>query len=750
MTAEMRDEAVMARASKRRGTGVAAVGILLAFCALAACGTPRATDQPLTVAGEPCGVGDAQICGISAGNGAVLSCLGKVWQPAALCGAGALCVATGGAPHCLSDADVAAMPGDASAQDDCQKEAGCGDNPEIGVWIDGVPPVEATCAHFASDDTGGIIKQTHTVTVTNIGTQGSLCLNAVQFTTSATQLMKISWGAHTVDASACPGAFAALQPGKSLVGAVDYAPSPGLGDQATLTLDHNDFKNPQKYNQLCFDVVPPGPILQLLATQLIWVNPPTGVPMTQCVEYGNSGGAPLTVTAPATIEPANPQYQIANQPQVGDSIAALGAASNPSGKPMTLQVCVILTDDGNPNNNQASLILHTNDPATPNASIQLDAKFQQASSITVTGQGSPSGAIGFDFNGLCAGGARTCSVHNDGPQPFAWNNPAQIVAIAPSTQAEVDAAYALTMQKNGTQVAQPSGAGSLPAGASMDYTITFTPLANGKATPAARLLIPYDQMPLPPGTLEIAILGCGTAVPDLAPQQLWLYATMGQKTVGHIAFANQGSAPLGVVKACINSNNPAGADPCANAQYASKYFSFLTPVGASPLPPSSSGAGNGLLGLDVQFAPTDDLHTNDLALLNLVYCASGSVAGGDCQPANQTINLTGNTEAGVVQPTATLAPPAASPGAGKLLTIDGKLTAGAFPNGQTWSWALIDRPPGSLAWIGAANQATSDPSVSFVPDVKGKYTVQAMALTVASNFSQLAWTPPTTVSVVVP
>ena len=79
------------------------------------------------------------------------------------------------------------------------------------------------------------------------------------------------------------------------------------------------------------------------------------------------------------------------------------------------------------------------------------------------------------------------------------------------------------------------------------------------------------------------------------------------------------------------------------------------------------------------------------------------------------------------------------------------MTIGSYPDGKNWAWALIDRPAGSKAWIGANNQSTSDPGVSFIPDAKGNYTIQGMALTISTTdpAQPLAWTPPVTVSVTV-
>ncbi len=195
--------------------------------------------------------------------------------------------------------------------------------PEISVLIDGVTPVDNACAHFAVDDTGGVIYQTKKLTITNTGSVGTLCLNAITLTSTETNLISIAYGTHKVDEDACPGAFASLEPGKSLVATLEYAPSPGIMDSATLTIDHNDHLDKKKFADLCFDVAVAPPSVSLKTQQLMWVNPKTSVPTAQCAEIGNNGGQPLAFTALATISPTNPEYTITAQPKVTDSIDAM-------------------------------------------------------------------------------------------------------------------------------------------------------------------------------------------------------------------------------------------------------------------------------------------------------------------------------------------------------------------------------------------------------------------------------------------
>ena len=630
---------------------------------------------------------------------------------------------------------------------------GLQDEPAITVLVDDVKLADNVCAHFATDDTNGVIKQSKKVTITNSGANGTLCINKITFTPTSTKLMTIAYGGHTADLTKCPAAFASLEPGKSMIATITYAPAPGLTDKVKLSIEHND-KDPTKYNNMCFDVSAQGPVISVKQTSLVFINPKASGGLQQCVYFGNDGGAALVITKVAEFQPNSPEYKIVSQPNVGDQISALGSADNQPSNPKTLPICIVMSSDGNPDNDQVQLVIHTNDLITPDATVKVFSKFEATSSYTVTCQGSDPTVIEYNFQGAGQGVERTCNVHNDGPSPWAWNNVPQIVAIAPSTQDDVDLVYKLKLMRNGKERAQSSyGAGSVAVGQSIDYTIVYTPPTNGQPPPSAKLVVSYSQTPLPPAKLEIPILSASCDLPTLvfAPAQLWFYATMNNKAQAHIAFANQSCAPLDILKACINTNNPSGADPCASVQFQSKYYSLLTPVGASQITPSTVGGGNGLLGLDVQFMPTDDLHINDLALLNIVYCITGSVAANDCKAGYQTINLTGNTTAGVTLPSAALSVETATPASGKPCVISGVLTPGSFPDAHSWEWQLIERPPGSKSWIGDENQSTPDPSMSFVPDAKGKYTIQGMALTTdPSDPAQLAWTVPATVSFTIP
>ncbi len=388
----------------------------------------------------------------------------------------------------------------------------------------------------------------------------------------------------------------------------------------------------------------------------------------------------------------------------------------------------------------------TSSDCQADASCVDTAQVATPSNFTITCQGTSPTAIAFDFAGAKSGDTRVCTLHNEGPAPFAWSDPPQIQPMAPLTQS-MAAFYDLTLQTNGQQRAKPFSAGSIAAGQSLDFTISYTAPFSGPQ-PWAELQISFMQAPSPPTTLAIPIRNATCDAPDLvyAPDGLWLYATTGNQAQGHVVFTNQGCAPLDIVKVCINGNNPSGSDPCTLKQYVSAHFGLATPVTATTLQPSAVGGGNGLFGLDVEFHPPDDNKIAPIGLLNVVYCVTGSVAGGDCALGYQTYDLSSDKPVDYTLPSATLHADTSKPKAGAAVWVSGDLTPGSFPNG-VWRWWLIDRPAGSHAWIGASSQLT--PDVLFLPDLPGSYTVQASALTMNPNVTQLAWTPPAAVTVTV-
>ncbi len=618
-------------------------------------------------------------------------------------------------------------------------------NPQILVLIDDVGAPTTGCVQLVA--TGGLAPQTHKLTVTNTGTLGALCLTKATFTPTATKLLSLTWDPHMADASACPGAFASLPPGQSLNAKLVYTPSPGLTDTATLALVHNDYQDPSKYAALCLAIG--GAAVTVTPATLVFTNPKASAPQQQCVEVGNAGDLPLTFTALAEVKPASPEYAITQEPAVGTVIPPLGAPGNPTDKPTTVQVCVQMTSDGNAANDAAALVIHTDDPQTPDVDVALQANYPTPSSFTLK-CALPNGALGYSFQGKAAGTQQTCTLHNDGPAALAWNGAPTLMALQPSQPAEVDAAYALTLQLNGQELPKPWTAGSIAAGDTLGLTLTYTPLASALA-PWATVVLTYAQN-TDLGTVPLSVIGsCTFPTLQFSADDLWLHAVPGQKTQASLVVANQGCGPVDVLKACINnaSAKPSMPDPCASAAFASKTLSLVPSVGASTLAPSASSGGNGLLSLSIAFQPTTASAPD--GLLNVVYCVSGSIAGGDCKPGTTTMLVTGDTTNFKALPTAQLALATLTPTAGAPCRVTGTLTPGDLPDGHTWRWALTARPAGSAAWLDSAEQATTDPSVQFVPDVKGSYTLQASALTQDPNdASHVAWTAPAPLTIVVP
>lgn len=628
------------------------------------------------------------------------------------------------------------------------------ENPTISVLVGDNLLSKGVCAHFAPDESDGFNTQTIKVSVSNTGASGTLCINKAAFVPTNAALMKISWGAHTVDTSKCPGAFASLEPAHSLVGNVTYTPSPGLSGSATLSFDHNDSADPTKFQTLCFDISQVGPKVILQTSELPFINPKANQ-TEKCAYIVNEGSDPLVFDS-CFLVPSSPEYTITQQPAKGATIPPLGSPDNKPDNKMTLKCCLTMTPDGNPDNDDVQLVFKTNDQASPEVKTHVYTKFEEPSVFELSSPNANTKDMTYNFCDAASGATKANKVQNMGPSPWSWNNAPKITPQpnSPATQEQCDAVFALSLKRDGVKWDPPWTAGSIAANHEVDFVITYTQPAAGNP-PACEVKVTWNQVPLS-GILEWPIVAgaCGqTPTLTVSTSELWLWATSGKKAVGRLAFANNSAGPLDVIKACINSKDPpgGGADPCSSAQYLSTFTGLVTPVGFSTLSPSATGSGNGLLTMDVEFHPPNDNKINSNDLLHIVYCETGSVAGKDCAFANQTIHITGNTTAGITLPTIALSVDTSKPGVGKPLNIAGAITIGSFPTISAWNWAIIDRPAGSHAWIGSASMATTTPGVSFVPDVSGTYTVQALVLTIsASDPSQIGWSVPTKLDIVIP
>lgn len=632
---------------------------------------------------------------------------------------------------------------------------GIDDNPQIAVKVDGKTVVEGTCTHFQPDDSeGGAGSQVRTLTVTNAGSQGTLCLSKVTFTPTDANQMKIAWDTHKADAAKCPDGFASLEVGKSLKATVSYIPKPGLTASATLKIEHNS-KDQAAFGETCFDISDLGPKVRLDTSELVWINPKASQPTEKCAYFGNDGTGTLVYDG-SSISPGNPEYKITQQPKKGESISPLGSTGNPVANRAKFAVCVAMTPDGNPDNDETYLVIQTNDPAAPEVKSRLHTTYQSASKFTVQSQNADTTDLTFNFQGAPTGATRTIKVSNDGPAAWSWQNLPKIVADEQDRQADVDAAFKLSYKRDGKDVdpATNMSAGSVAAGHVIDFVITYTAPTNGLAAPAATFQIDWKQVPNG-GKLIIPVLNATCDVPTLAtsPGSIWLYAEKGGKATGKITYANQSCAPLDVIKACVNRGNAttSGATPCESAQTLSAYTGLASGGGFLTVAPSSAGTSNGLTAVDVEFHPADDNKINAEDVLQLVFCQSGT-ASNACDFAHKTVFVTGNTTAGIQLPKVTLAVDTEEPKAAQPLSISGILTPGTYPDGKTWRWSIIDRPQGSRTWIYPDSETTVDPTIVILPDRSGKYTVQVQALTAdqTPGSSNIAWSVPVTIDVTVP
>ena len=463
----------------------------LMLALLIACSSTPPAPAPVPAAGDACTSEGQQLCGVASNAPAALKCNALIWREIVTCDTGQTCVESGTGVACL----VAPVPA-------CGKIA----SPTLSAFIDGGKALPATCAHFAPDWTNGIEKQTKAVILTNSGASRTLCLYDVRFTATASALMHFDVGVQNLDARACPGALASLDPGKSLVTKVTYALSPGIADYATLPIVSNDCREGASIVDFCFDIAPAGPILSLKQTVLKFINPKPAGGAPQCASFGNDGDQPLVVTALAEIQPASLEYKIDSQPKVGETIPPLGAPNNPPNNPMTRQVCVTGASDGNPYNDDAQLVIHTNDATTLPTTVMLKSAVEMPSTFTVTCDGADPTVVAYAFQGAVAGTKHVCTLHNAGPSPWTWDQPQQIVATGASSQDDVNAAFSLTLQRNGTERGKAFfGTGSVAVVQAIDFTVTYAPLGTGKPVPQADLQIPFVQMPNPPTILTIPL-----------------------------------------------------------------------------------------------------------------------------------------------------------------------------------------------------------------------------------------------------
>ena len=94
---------------------------------------------------------------------------------------------------------------------------GVDDNPEISVLVDGQKLSDNTCAHFGTDDTNGVIKQSKKLTITNTGALGTLCIDKITFTSSETKPITVQTlnAVITSPVAACKPSYFTLAPYKT-------------------------------------------------------------------------------------------------------------------------------------------------------------------------------------------------------------------------------------------------------------------------------------------------------------------------------------------------------------------------------------------------------------------------------------------------------------------------------------------------------------------------------------------------------
>lgn len=624
--------------------------------------------------------------------------------------------------------------------------------PAIAVRIDDnvatlkTTPADKDCIKFDQAETGETVSFTKVVKITNTGHTPALkplCINHTWVAPSdKTQLKMTIASGKTVDEKACPKGIA-LAPNATLVLNVTYSPKPDelAEGTATLTIAHNGGKQltPARF---CFGVNSLSAQVKLSQAEDKFINASSSNPPEHCYQIYNTGNATLTFKQ-ARFGTANSQYTITKTPQDGDQIEGKGSPDNADGQ-KKLEVCVRYDPNKTPDDEDVTLEILTSDQSTSTSSIKITAT-TEAGGYSLSC--SANNLTGFDFTGGNVAKPQTCIVAVEGQAPFTFTS-MEVVAEDPNLDAAAKAAYSCEHLYNGGPV---PGVLAVPPGKSGDIVCKYTPLGDGSAPPAAHLVVNYKQanvpnafsLPIMAGTCDIPSLALG---PD-ASQQLWFLATLGQTNSNTAIVANQSCGALQLVQACVTAANISSENACDNPDLASKEYSVSLLSGGKPGPFSLVSVPPwGLQSLQITFKPLS-AKQNLLALLHVRYCsgkwddAAKQCVGGLL--VTQKLPLAGSQDAELKQPTFKLETPG-DVAVGKPSVISGKVADNTW-DAKNFVWFLSERPAGSSAWLYGAT--TDKPSLTFVPDKAGHYTLIGMAQTYDDvDASKMAWSAQATVS----
>jgi len=492
-----------------------------------------------------------------------------------------------------------------------------------------------------------------------------------------------------------------VNPFKTFDFEVVYTPgdTPEGGDFSVLVLS-NDDQHPEQL--LTFSVSAPAPHLVIYPPSKVFLNP-----AYECQEFtlSNTGNADLRYIG-VTLKTTSNLYQLKDWPNEGDTVA-------PNGTPLSFKVCYTPQGDTLEAN---SVLVATNDPLNPEAIVSI-SNSPQGGAFEVSHADMGLGYV--DFTGLDHGTLTkdvsfyTLTKAECQAKGTSCGGPVKIVDITLSPD-EAGQAYSWVLRK----VISEGQYEDITSSETKDQLIQsqkfLTAVQAGKAV---QLAVTYNADAFLSGMN--ATLTFDLSTPSAANYSLELF----------------GGTPKGELDVAPSNTqlhyNVTGAE-------AKSLSTYLYNVGNGPLTVTKLEVTGKWSGTSDDFKLDDPTQANgfEMAPFSIVEVpVTFQYKSGDDKPAGRlnitytdpqigdvpmTVELTGNVDLGIAYPVATPVPQG-TPAAGQPLTISGASstpTPGASI-GQ-YIWYLVEKPGTSKARL---NEISNGPTVSFVPDVAGNYTV---------------------------
>lgn len=497
-----------------------------------------------------------------------------------------------------------------------------------------------------------------------------------------------------------------LQPFQTLTLSAVWTTEPKLADQAiaTLTVYSNDPKQPTVVLTVATPCTDAKLVLGDATLTIKNAGPYNG--KVACTTIGNIGCQVLTLQSVA-LQPVDPRFKLVEPPAAGTPIGIYGSGDNPKDAPALLPVCVRFepTDDKQ-QPASTTLVVYAQGQSAQKKTAEVKTAWSPLSTYTLACGGKQV----FDLGAGPPGGTASCKLQNHGPAPLEIATLALAPGNAAAQQSAIDAAFGVHIAQGGAQQAP----WTLPGGSVAELVVTWKADAD---PPPATLRVglrhdaEHDELALPvmAGPCNEPSLRFGPAPPTFL-------ATPGQSATGTITLANQSCAPLHITHGCLTSYQVSQDNACETGAPSTEY-ALVSGALSQTLPPFGTAA------LTLQWKPLAPLGKPHYGQLHLYWCRGvwdGSACSGKVEKLS--IQLEGNSSAGVVPPEAALA--AKGPAqVGKTVWLAGSITPGNHPIGDfgAFQWTITQRPAGSAAWFEA--DITDGALRGFAPDLPGQYTV---------------------------